>query len=127
MAAGHGAGRHATHVVAAIRGPIRGSGRLLVVMLGDRAVVSGTTSHTTSGPSSSSKGSVQQYNRQQTETSGDNWPAIWNPGAQGVRLHDPILRQNIPLCMNFAELSGARYAKRGQYWVLAYYDGGVLP
>jgi hypothetical protein len=58
----------------------------MVVMLGDRAVVSGTASHPASGPSSSGKGSVQERNRQQAETSGDDWPAIWNLGAQGVRL-----------------------------------------
>jgi len=59
------------------------------VMLGDGAVVSGTASHPASGPGSSGKGSVQEYNRQQTETSGDNWPAIWKSSAQGVRLLQP--------------------------------------
>jgi hypothetical protein len=56
------------------------------VMFGDRAVVSGTASHPASGPGSSGKGSVQEYNRQQAEASGEDWPAIWDPGAQGARL-----------------------------------------
>jgi hypothetical protein len=34
--------------------------------------------------------------------------------------YNPILRQNIQSCMKFAELSGARHAKKGQDWVLAY-------
>jgi hypothetical protein len=86
MAAGHRASRQTAHVVGAILGSIRGSRRFPVMMLGDRAVVSCTASHASSRPSSSGKGSVQQYNRQQAETSGDDWPAIWDPSAQGVRL-----------------------------------------
>jgi hypothetical protein len=72
VAAGHGASREPAHIVTAILGDIRGGRRLLMVMLGDRAVVTGTTSHPASGPSSSGKGSVQERNRQQTETSGNN-------------------------------------------------------
>jgi hypothetical protein len=86
VAAGHCASRQSAHVVTAILGNIWRGRRLLVVMLGNRTVVSGTASHPASGPGSSGKGSVQEYNREQAKTSGDNWPAIWERGAQGARL-----------------------------------------
>jgi hypothetical protein len=86
MAAGHCASRQSAHVVTTILGNIWGGWRLLVVMLGNRAVASGTASHPASGPGSSGKGSVQEYNRQQAKLSGEDWPANWHPGAQGARL-----------------------------------------
>ncbi len=83
------------------------------MMLGDGAAVSRTASHAASGPSSNGKGSVQQYNRQQTETSGEGWLAIWTPSTQGVHLPlYPILRQNIPPCMEFGGLPGAMLGQR---------------
>lgn len=75
MAAGHCASCQSADVVTAILGNIGGGWRLLVVMLGNRAVVSGTASHPASGPGSSGKGSVQKYNREQAKTSEDDWPA----------------------------------------------------
>jgi hypothetical protein len=70
-------------------------------MLGDGAMVSGTASHPASGPSSSGKGSVQQYNRQQAETSGENWPAIWKLSAQGVRLLQPDITSKYSIVHEF--------------------------
>jgi hypothetical protein len=86
MAAGYCASRQSAHVVTAILGNIWGGWSLLVVMLGDRAVISGTASHPASGPGRSGKRSVQEYNCEQAKTSGDDWPAILERGAQCVRL-----------------------------------------
>jgi len=97
MAAGHCASRQSAHVVTAILGNFWGGCGLLVVMLRDRTVVSGTASHPASGPSSSRKGSIQEYNRQQAEVSGDNWPAIWKLSAQGVRLLQPDITSKYSL------------------------------
>ena len=89
MAAGHGASGQTAHVLGAIPGGIRTGRRLAVMMLWDRAVVPCTASHASNRPSGNGKGSVQQYNRQQAETSRDDWPAIWNPSAQGVHVLVP--------------------------------------
>lgn len=112
VATGHGASRQSTHVVAAIHGPTRGSGRFAMVMFGDRAVVSGAAIHCARGPCSSGKGSVQKCNRQQAETGGDDWPARWKLSAHVFVCYNPILLQNIPSCMEFAELSSATHAQR---------------
>jgi hypothetical protein len=86
MAAGHRASRQTAYVVVAIPGGIRTGRRLVVMMLGDGAVVSCTASHASIGPTSNCKRSVQQHNRQQAEASGDDWAAIWSLSSQRVHL-----------------------------------------
>jgi hypothetical protein len=52
-------------------------------------MVSGTASHPASGASGSGKGSVQEYHRQQAETSREDGPTILKPSAHGVHLPRP--------------------------------------
>src|SRR5258707_12629525 len=119
MAAGHCASRQTAHVVVASPGGIRTGRRLAVMMLGDGTVVSCTASHASSRPSSNGKGSVQQYNRQQAQTSGDDWPAIWNPRAQGVHLRLPDITSKYSTVHGIWWTSWRNACPTGQYCGLA--------
>jgi hypothetical protein len=88
------------------------------MMLGDRAVVSCTARHASSRPSSSGKGSVQHYNRQQAETSGDDWPAIWDPSAQGVRLLLPDITLKYSTVHGIWWTLGCNACPEGQHYAL---------
>jgi hypothetical protein len=105
--------------VVAIPGGIRTGRCLAVMMLGDGAVVSRTASHASSRPSSNDKGSVQQCNRQQAETSGDDWPAIWNPNAQGAYLLLPDITSKYSTVHGISWTFGRNAFPEGQYCGLA--------
>ncbi|MFI5058610.1 MAG: hypothetical protein ACHQLQ_10515 [Candidatus Acidiferrales bacterium] len=64
MATGHRASRQSAHVVTTILGNIGGGWRFLVVMLGDRAVVSGAAIHGVRGPCGSGEWGVEKYDRE---------------------------------------------------------------
>ena len=67
MTAGHGAGHHAGHIMAAIH-VIRGcGGRLVRMMLGNRTLIRSTAGGLQGGPSGAGERRIEQDDDEQTE------------------------------------------------------------
>lgn len=85
MTAGNGAGHHGGHGMAAIHGIRWGSGRFVVMMLGNGALTRSAAGRLVGSPSGASKGGIEQNDDEQTDACVDCAAAMLERGLHVLR------------------------------------------